>query len=79
MIYRFGKLTWKNFVFDRNNTTLLDLFQKRVKKEPNKICFYFEDKVWTVKQVSAIFHLLIFLMKTSLGGLSKNVVGIELD
>lgn len=51
VIYRFGKLTWKNFIFDRNNTTLLTLFKARVEKEPHKPCFYFEDQIWTVRDV----------------------------
>jgi hypothetical protein len=31
---------------------VVKLFQQRVAKEPEKILFYFEDKTWTVADVS---------------------------
>ncbi|XP_069674182.1 long-chain fatty acid transport protein 1-like [Periplaneta americana] len=51
LIYRFGKLIWSNYVFDKNNTTLLTLFKERVEREPEKPCYYFGDKIWTVADV----------------------------
>ncbi|XP_023713296.2 long-chain fatty acid transport protein 4-like, partial [Cryptotermes secundus] len=51
IMYGFGKLIWYNRVFQKQNTTVLKLFQQRVAKEPKKIVFYFEDKAWTVADV----------------------------
>lgn len=33
------------------NTTVASRFDKYARKNPDKICFYFEDKTWTFKQV----------------------------
>jgi hypothetical protein len=51
-MYRFGKLIWYNRGFQKQNTTVLKLFQQLVAKEPKKKIFYFEDKTWTVADVS---------------------------
>jgi cytoskeletal protein RodZ len=51
-MYRFGKLIWYNHVFQKQNTTVLKLFQQRVAKEPKKVIFYLEDKTWTAADVS---------------------------
>jgi len=36
----------------RQDSTVISLFEQRVKTEPHKICFYFEDTTWTVADVS---------------------------
>jgi hypothetical protein len=54
IIYRFGKLTWNNYIFERQNTTMVKLFKERVAREPEKTCYYFEDQTWTVADVSIV-------------------------
>jgi hypothetical protein len=51
-MYRFGKLVWYNHVYQRQNITVVKLFQQLVVKDPKKILFYFEDSIWTVADVS---------------------------
>jgi len=36
----------------REGATVVKLFEQRVRTEPHKICFYFEDTAWTVADVS---------------------------
>jgi hypothetical protein len=43
---------WSNNAFKKQNSTVVKLFQERVTREPEKACFYFEDKTWTVADVS---------------------------
>ncbi|CAL8118521.1 unnamed protein product [Orchesella dallaii] len=38
---------WTSF----RNETMFSMFDKQVKKHPRKVCWYFEDQVWTFKQV----------------------------
>lgn len=39
-------------MFERQNSTMVKLFKKRVEREPEKTCYYFKDKTWTVADVS---------------------------
>jgi len=37
---------------EKQDLTVVKLFQQRVKSEPHKPCFYFQDTTWTVADVS---------------------------
>jgi len=41
-----------NSMCKRQDASVVKLFQQRVKTEPHKTCFYFEDTTWTVADVS---------------------------
>jgi hypothetical protein len=41
-----------NSMCKRQDASVVKLFQERVKTEPQKTCFYFEDTTWTVADVS---------------------------
>lgn len=36
---------------DRNNVTVPTIFMKRMKRNPQKPCFFFEDQIWTFSDV----------------------------
>lgn len=37
---------------DRNNVTVPTIFMKRMKRNPQKPCFFFEDQIWTFSDVN---------------------------
>ncbi len=44
----------------RNNETVPVIFEQNVKKHPNKVCFIFEGREYTFKEVNRDFKLLLF-------------------
>ncbi|GFG31831.1 hypothetical protein Cfor_10254, partial [Coptotermes formosanus] len=46
-LYRYGKVVRFNRACKRQNASVVTLFQQRAKREPQKVCFYFEDTTWT--------------------------------
>lgn len=45
----------------RNNETVPVIFEQNVKKHPNKVCFIFEGREYTFKEVNPVFKLLLIL------------------
>lgn len=50
-LYRYIFLLIQIKTLQRNNVTIAQLFQRHVKKHPNKTCILFEDQEWTFAQV----------------------------
>jgi solute carrier family 27 fatty acid transporter 1/4 len=38
--------------YELNQTTVGDVFQQWVRRQPNKACYIYEDKAWTYKDVT---------------------------
>jgi len=49
--YRYAKILINVGYCQRKNWTMLHMFAENVRKHPKKVCFYFEDQVWTFKDV----------------------------
>ncbi|XP_014253182.1 long-chain fatty acid transport protein 4-like [Cimex lectularius] len=44
-------ILFSSFYFKLFNCTVTNEFEKLVRKHPNKVCFHFEEQIWTFKQV----------------------------
>ena len=40
------------YVYQKRDWTVAQVFQRRVREHPKKVCLYFEDESWTFQQVS---------------------------
>ena len=49
--WRYLQLLVLVYVYQKRNLTVSQVFQRTVKKHPDKVCLYFEDESWTFKQV----------------------------
>ncbi|CAL8126308.1 unnamed protein product [Orchesella dallaii] len=49
--YRYAKILFSIGRAQRYNESVISLFDKNVKKHPNKVCFYFEEEVWNFRDV----------------------------
>ena len=49
--WRYLQLLMLVYVYQKRNLTVSQVFQRTVKKHPDKVCLYFEDESWTFKQV----------------------------
>lgn len=50
--WRYLQLLILVYVYQKRNLTVSQVFQRTVKKHPNKVALYFEDESWTFKQVT---------------------------
>ena len=50
--WRYLQLLILVYVYQKRNLTVSQVFQRTVKKHPNKDALYFEDESWTFKQVT---------------------------
>ena len=48
--WRYLQLLILVYVYQKRNLTVSQVFQRTVKKHPNKVCMYFEDEKWTFRQ-----------------------------
>lgn len=51
LIIRYGTVYFSVKRHELNNSVLPSIFEQLSKKHPHKVCFYFENQVWTFKQV----------------------------
>lgn len=51
LIMRYGAVYFSVKRHELNNSVLPTIFERHAKKHPSKVCFYFENQVWTFKQV----------------------------
>jgi len=49
--WRYLQLLLLVYVYQKRNLTVSQVFQKTVKKHPNKVCMYFEDEKWTFREL----------------------------
>ncbi|XP_035706331.1 long-chain fatty acid transport protein 4 isoform X4 [Folsomia candida] len=49
--YRYGRILLHVTYCQRKNWTFLHMFAENVKRHPNKVCFYFEDEVWSFRDI----------------------------
>lgn len=49
--WRYLQLLILVYVYQKRNLTVSQVFQRTVKKHPDKVCMYFEDESWTFKQL----------------------------
>jgi len=52
--WRFAQILRSISWADKNNYTVAKIFDLYADKNPNKVCFYYEDEKWTYKQVGLI-------------------------
>lgn len=50
--WRYLQLLVLVYIYQKRNLTVSQVFQRNVKRHPDKICMYFEDESWSFKQVS---------------------------
>ena len=50
-LYKLGQVKRKIDFFEKNPLSVSQVFNKWVKKQPNKECIVFDDKIWTFKDV----------------------------
>jgi len=48
---RYIRLLIHIFIYQKQNLALPHLFERTVKKNPDKVCLYFEDQSWTFRQL----------------------------
>jgi len=49
--YRYLRLLLMVYVYQKMDWTVPQVFQRTVKKHPEKVCLYFEDESWTFRQL----------------------------
>ena len=49
--WRYLQLLVLVYVYQKRNLTVSQVFQRTVRKHPDKVCMYFEDEKWTFRQV----------------------------
>ena len=49
--WRYLQLLVLVYVYKMMNLTVSQVFQRTVRKHPDKVCMYFEDEKWTFRQV----------------------------
>ena len=49
--FRYLRLLLMVYVYQKLDVTVSQVFQRTVKRHPDKICLHFEDESWTFKQV----------------------------
>ena len=49
--WRYLQLLLLVYVYQKRNLTVSQVFQRTVKKHPDKVCMYFEDEKWTFREV----------------------------
>ena len=49
--YRYLRLLLMVYVYQKMDWTVPQVFQRTVKRHPEKVCLYFEDESWTFRQV----------------------------
>ena len=49
--FRYLRLLLMVYVYQKMDWTVSQVFQRTVKRHPNKVCLYFEEESWTFKQV----------------------------
>ena len=49
--WRYLQLLVLVYVYQKRNLTVSQVFQRTVKKHPDKVCMYFEDEKWTFREV----------------------------
>ena len=52
--WRYLQLLVLVYVYQKRNLTVSQVFQRTVKKHPDKVCMYFEDEKWTFREVRMI-------------------------
>jgi len=53
--YRYAKILYNVGRAQKKNLTVSGIFAENVKKHPKKVCFYFEEEVWTFKDVRKFY------------------------
>ena len=48
--WRYLQLLVLVYVYQKRNLTVSQVFQRTVRKHPDKVCMYFEDEKWTFRQ-----------------------------
>ena len=48
--WRYLQLLVLVYVYQKRNLTVSQVFQRTVKKHPDKVCMYFEDEKWTFRE-----------------------------